>query len=125
MVQHVDWVIVFMILLSSVEIFVSTMPVGAQVMRVLDIINEVTLWFFIIEVTLRIWLLRAESRFSGLRGGCATADILRVIDFVSTYPFIIQYFSVRCRWRFAHSAYRTHHTRIPHHTLCEQFQPFI
>lgn len=90
----VDWVIVFMILLSSVEIFVSTMPVGAQVMRVLDIINEVTLWFFIIEVTLRIWAAPEQNpRFSGLRGRlryCLT--FYGFIDFVSTYPFIIQYF---------------------------------
>lgn len=89
-----DWVIVFMILLSSVEIFFATLPVGARVMKVLDVINEVTLWFFIVEVSLRIWAAPEQSpRFKGLVGRvryCCT--FYGFIDFVSTYPFLIQYF---------------------------------
>lgn len=90
----VDWVIMFMIMLSSVEIFFSTLPVGPQVMRVLNIINEITLWFFIVEVSLRIWAAPEKSpRFKGFRGRvryCFT--FYGFIDFISTYPFIIQYF---------------------------------
>ncbi len=89
-----DWVIVFMILLSSVEIFFATLPVGPRVMKVLDIINEVTLWFFIVEVSLRIWAAPEQSsRFRGFKGRmryCFT--FYGFIDFISTYPFLVQYF---------------------------------
>lgn len=90
----VDWVIMFMIMLSSVEIFVATLPVGPGVMRIMDIINEVTLWFFVVEVSLRIWAAPERSpRFKGFKGRvryCLT--FYGFIDFISTYPFIIQYF---------------------------------
>lgn len=89
-----DWVIVGMIALSSLEIFLATMPVGQRFMHVLDIINEVTLWFFVIEVSLRIWAAPEQSpRYSGLMGRvryCFT--FYGFIDFVSTYPFLVQYF---------------------------------
>lgn len=89
-----DWVIVSMILLSSLEIFLATMPVGQRFMHVLDTINEVTLWFFVVEVSLRIWAAPEQSpRYSGLMGRvryCFT--FYGFIDFVSTYPFLVQYF---------------------------------
>ncbi len=90
----VDWVIVFMILLSSVEIFASTLPVGAQMQRILYIINEITLWFFIVEVSLRIWAAPEQNpKYKGIKGRiryCCT--FYGFIDVISTYPFIIQYF---------------------------------
>lgn len=90
----IDWVIVFMILLSSVEIFFATMPVGSGVMHVLDAINEITLWFFVVEVTLRIWAAPEQNpKYKGVRGRiryCLT--FYGFIDFISTYPFLIQYF---------------------------------
>ncbi len=89
-----DWVIVFMILLSSVEIFVATLPVGIEMQRVLNVINEITLWFFIVEVTLRIWAAPEKSpKYKGFMGRiryCFT--FYGFIDFISTYPFLIQYF---------------------------------
>lgn len=90
----VDWVIVFMILLSSVEIFMSTLPFGDRMMRVLDTINTVTLIFFVVEVTLRIWAApEQDPRFSGFRGRvryCMT--FYGFIDLISTYPFLVQFF---------------------------------
>ncbi len=90
----VDWVIVFMILLSSVEIFLATLPVGPEMQRILNIINEVTLCFFIVEVTLRIWAAPEQSpKYKGIKGRiryCFT--FYGFIDLISTYPFLIQYF---------------------------------
>lgn len=89
-----DWVIVGMILLSSVEIFMATFPWPDSIGRILDIINTVTLWFFIVEVTLRIWAAPEQSpRFKGWKGRvryCLSG--YGFIDFISTYPFLIQYF---------------------------------
>lgn len=90
----VDWVIVFMILLSAVEIFMSTLPVSAQMQRVLTVINDVTLWFFVVEVTLRIWAAPEQNpNYKGFRGRvryCCT--FYGFIDFISTYPFLLQFF---------------------------------
>lgn len=89
-----DWVIVFMILLSSVEIFVATLPAGQQIQRTLNIINEITLWFFVVEVSLRIWAAPEQNpKFRGIKGRiryCFT--FYGFIDFISTYPFLVQYF---------------------------------
>lgn len=83
-----------MILLSAVEIFVATFPVGPQMAAVLDWINNITLWFFVVEVTLRIWAAPEQSpRFRGVCGRlryCLT--FYGFIDFISTYPFLIQFF---------------------------------
>lgn len=89
-----DWVIVGMIVLSSVEIFMATFSWPEIVERILDYINTITLLFFVVEVTLRIWAAPEQSeRFKGLRGRiryCLTG--YGFIDFISTYPFLIQYF---------------------------------
>lgn len=90
----VDWIIVFMIILSSVEIFIETLPVGPQVRSVLNVINEVTLWFFVVEVSLRIWAAPEQNpKYKGIMGRiryCFT--FYGFIDLISTYPFLIQYF---------------------------------
>lgn len=89
-----DWVIVFMIILSSVEIFLATFTWPGPVQKALDVINEITLGFFIMEVSLRIWAAPEKSpRYRGFAGRvryCCT--FYGFIDFISTYPFVIQYF---------------------------------
>ncbi len=89
-----DWVIVFMIMLSSVEIFISTFNVSPSTLKVLELINTVTLWFFVVEVSLRIWAApELDPKFKGLRGRlryCCT--FYGFIDIVSTYPFLLQFF---------------------------------
>ena len=90
----VDWVIVGMILLSSVEIFLATFPWPPRMEHVLNVINTVTLWFFVVEVTLRIWAAPERSpEYRGFKGRvryCLT--FYGLIDFISTYPFLIQFF---------------------------------
>lgn len=90
----VDWIIVFMILLSSLEIFLATFPIGLRIQRILNFINEFTLWFFIVEVSLRIWAApEQDSKYKGIVGRlryCFT--FYGFIDVISTYPFLVQYF---------------------------------
>lgn len=90
----IDWVIVFMILLSAVEIFLATFSWPEPISRALTIINDVTLWFFVVEVSLRIWAAPEQNaKYKGFWGRvryCFT--FYGFIDFVSTYPFLIQYF---------------------------------
>jgi voltage-gated potassium channel len=90
----VDWIIVFMILLSSLEIFLATLPIGLRIQHILDFINEFTLWFFIVEVSLRIWAApEQDSKYKGIMGRlryCFT--FYGFIDVISTYPFLVQYF---------------------------------
>lgn len=88
-----DWVIVSMVVLSSAEIFISTFSVSPGTARILNAINQFTLWFFVVEVTLRIWAApETDPRYRGIVGRikyCFT--FYGFIDFVSTYPFLIQY----------------------------------
>jgi len=90
----IDWVIVIMILLSSVEIFLATFSWPEPFSKVLSVINDVTLWFFVVEVSLRIWAAPEKSpRYNGFWGRvryCFT--FYGFIDLISTYPFLIQYF---------------------------------
>lgn len=88
-----DWVIVFMIVLSSAEIFISTFDVSPGVACILNAVNKFTLCFFIVEVSLRIWAAPENNpEYSGIIGRikyCFT--FYGFIDFVSTYPFLVQY----------------------------------
>ena len=90
----VDWVIVGMIILSSIEIFLATFSWPENFEKLLNIVNSFTLWFFVVEVTLRIWAAPEQNpRFKGWKGRiryCLTG--FGFIDFISTYPFLIQYF---------------------------------
>ncbi|MCM1336329.1 MAG: ion transporter [Candidatus Amulumruptor caecigallinarius] len=90
----VDWVIVFMIILCGVNEFIATFDWPESVARIFEWINTVTLWFFVVEVSLRIWAAPEQSpRFKGFMGRiryCFT--FYGFIDWVSTYPFLIQYF---------------------------------
>ncbi len=54
--NYVDYGIIFMILLSTVSIFISTFPVQPCVKTILYWIDLITLIFFTFEVSLRIWV---------------------------------------------------------------------
>lgn len=88
-----DYFIIGMILLSSVEIFLSTFDVGERFRRLLYAIELLTLAFFTIEVSLRIWVAPLKHpKYSGWRGRiryCLTFN--GFIDFISTYPFYLQW----------------------------------
>lgn len=89
----VDWIIVTMILISSLEIFLSTFDVDPRLRRVLLWVDVITLIFFTIEVSLRIWVApEINPKFKGWRGRlkyCFT--FYGAIDVLSTFPFYLQW----------------------------------
>lgn len=90
----VDWLIIAMILLSTAEIFLSTFDVDPALRRVLFWVDIVTLVFFTIEVSLRLWVApQVNPKFSGWKGRlryCFT--FYGAIDILSTFPFYLQWF---------------------------------
>lgn len=91
----VDWLIVAMILISTAEIFLSTFDLDPGLRRVLFWVDIVTLVFFTIEVSLRIWVAPViNPKFKGLKGRlryCFT--FYGAIDVLSTFPFYLQWIS--------------------------------
>ena len=89
----VDYLIVFMILLSTVEIFLSTFDVHPVLRRVLLWVDIGTLAFFTVEVALRIWVAPLiDPRFNGLRGRLRYCfSFYGFIDIASTFPFYLQW----------------------------------
>ena len=89
----VDWLIISMILLSTTEIFLSTFDLAPEVREVLYWVDIVTLIFFTVEVSLRIWVAPCiDPKFSGIRGRlkyCFT--FYGAIDVLSTFPFYLQW----------------------------------
>ncbi|MDE6371707.1 MAG: ion transporter [Duncaniella sp.] len=89
----VDWLIIFMILLSTTEIFLSTFDIDPRLRRILFWVDIVTLVFFTVEVSLRIWVAPyINPKWSGWRGRlryCFT--FYGAIDILSTFPFYLQW----------------------------------
>lgn len=89
----VDWVIIGMILVSTLEIFLSTFDLHPTLRRVLVWVDIVTLIFFTVEVSLRIWVAPlVNPKFSGWKGRLRYCFTFHgFIDVVSTYPFYLQW----------------------------------
>ena len=89
----VDWLIIAMILLSTTEIFLSTFDLDPRLMRVLWWVDIITLVFFTIEVSLRIWIAPyINPKYKGWKGRlkyCFT--FYGAIDILSTFPFYLQW----------------------------------
>lgn len=89
----VDWLIVGMILISTAEIFISTFDIDPKLARLLRWVDFVTLVFFTIEVSLRIWIAPLiNPKYSGFKGRlkyCFT--FYGAIDVISTFPFYLQW----------------------------------
>lgn len=89
----VDWLIIGMILLSTVEIFISTFDIDPELRKVLLWVDGFLLVFFTIEVTLRIWVAPlVDPRFKGWKGRLKYCFTFHgFVDVVSTYPFYLQW----------------------------------
>lgn len=89
----IDYVIIAMILVSSVEIFISTFNVSPHTRKLLWYIDLVTLIFFTIEVSLRIWV--APWQYIKLKPWRARlkycTSFQGFIDIISTYPFYVRW----------------------------------
>lgn len=89
----VDYIIIGMILLSALEIFLSTYNIDPTLRKVLWWVDIVTLIFFTIEVSLRIWVAPyINPKYSGLEGRLQYCFSFHgFVDCVSTYPYYLQW----------------------------------
>lgn len=91
--NYIDYLIITMIIISTVEIFLSTYNLSRQTRRILFWIDIITLLFFTIEVTLRIWVAPyIDLKYKGLKGRLKYCFSFHgFIDCVSTYPYYLQW----------------------------------
>lgn len=90
-----DWIIISLIILSSVEVFLSTFEsITEQIGSVLKFIDYFTITFFTIEVSLRIWCADLLSpKYKGFMGRVRYCfSFYGLIDIISTYPFYLSLF---------------------------------
>ena len=87
--NYVDYVIIGLIVLSTVSVFISTFDISQLCERVLQVIDIVTVIAFTIEVSLRIWAAdQIDDKYKGFWGRvryCFT--FYGLIDILSTYTF--------------------------------------
>lgn len=89
----VDWLIIAMILMSTAEIFLSTFHLDPGLRRVLKWVEIITLVFFTVEVTARIWVAPLiNPAWKGWKGRLRYCfSFYGLIDILSTYPFYLQW----------------------------------
>lgn len=89
----VDWLIIAMILLSTIEIFLSTFHLAPGVHRALKWVEIVTLVFFTVEVSARIWVAPlVNPAWKGWKGRLRYCfSFYGFIDILSTFPFYLQW----------------------------------
>lgn len=88
-----DYIIIAMILLSTFEIFLSTFDIDPTLRQVLFWVDIVTLIFFTVEVSLRIWVAPVVNpKYKGWKGRLKYCFSFHgFIDVISTYPFYLQW----------------------------------
>lgn len=87
----VDYVIIGLIIISTLSVFISTFEVSPLCERILHIIDIVTVITFTIEVTLRIWAAdELDEKYKGFWGRIKYCfSFYGLIDILSTYTFYI------------------------------------
>ena len=92
--NYVDYVIIALIVLSTLSVFISTFDITPECEKVLSVIDIVTVIAFTIEVTLRIWVAdMLDEKYKGFWGRvryCFT--FYGLIDVLSTYTFYVSLF---------------------------------
>ena len=91
----VDWTIISLIIISTLEIFLSTFPaINDRISGLLKFIDIFTTVVFTIEVTLRIWLAGdINPKYKGLKGRLKYCfSFYGLIDIIATYPFYLGFF---------------------------------
>ena len=90
----VDYLIIALIIISTIAVFISTFDVPPACQKILHIIDIVTVVTFTIEVSLRIWAADEMScRYKGFWGRiryCLT--FYGLVDIISTYSFYVALF---------------------------------
>ncbi len=91
----VDYIIIGLIIISTIEVFLSTYEnIVEKYGHILKFIDWFTTIFFTVEVTLRIWAADAQNeKYKGFKGRlryCFT--FYGMIDILSTYSFYLHFF---------------------------------
>ena len=93
--NYVDYAIIGLIVLSTIEVFLSTYDgIVARYGKWLHFIDYFTTIFFTIEVTLRIWCADlTDEKYKGFWGRIRYCfSFYGLIDILSTYPFYLNFF---------------------------------
>ena len=87
----VDYVIIGLIIISTLSVFISTFEVSPLCERILNIIDTITVIAFTIEVSLRIWAAdELDEKYKGFWGRIKYCfSFYGLIDILSTYTFYI------------------------------------
>ena len=91
----VDGVVISLIIISTLEIFLSTFTViNERISKVLSFIDMFTTIVFTVEVTLRIWLAGdIDPKYKGFKGRLKyCCSFYGLIDIIATYPFYLGFF---------------------------------
>ena len=93
--NYVDYVIIGLIILSTVEVFLSTYDGIVEKYGIwLKVVDHFTTIFFTIEVSLRIWCADLiDNKYKGFWGRVRYCfSFYGLIDILSTYPFYLHFF---------------------------------
>lgn len=93
--NYVDYAIIGLIILSTVEVFLSTYDGIVEKYGVwLKVVDYFTIAFFTIEVSLRIWCADLiDDKYKGFWGRVRYCfSFYGLIDVLSTYPFYLHFF---------------------------------
>ena len=93
--KAVDTVIISLIIISTIEIFLSTFAgINERIGRLLEFIDIFTTIIFTIDVTLRIWLAGdINPKYKGFKGRLKYCfSFYGIIDILATYPFYLGFF---------------------------------
>lgn len=89
--NYVDYLIIILIIISTITVFISTFNISEQCQKVLNVVDIITVIVFTIEVSLRIWAAdEINDKYKGFFGRvryCCT--FYGLIDILSTYSFYI------------------------------------
>lgn len=91
--NYVDYAIIALIIVSTLQVFISTFDVSKQSEHVLRWIDLITTITFTFEVTLRIWVAdKLDPKYKGVWGRIRYIfSFYGFIDVVSTYPFYLTF----------------------------------
>ena len=86
-----DYIIIGLIVLSTLSVFISTFDVSPLCQQILHIIDLVTVAIFTVEVSLRIWVAdELDPKYKGFLGRVRYCfSFYGLIDILSTYTFYV------------------------------------
>ena len=93
--KSVDLVIISLIVISTIEIFLSTFAgINEKIGGALHFVDIFTTIVFTIEVTLRIWVAgEIDPKYKGFKGKLRYCfSFYGLIDIIATYPFYLGFF---------------------------------